>query len=167
MSSIPSKQLLNGKQAIVIGAGISGLSTARALADTFEQVIVLERDELSDSPISRPGVPQGKHTHVLLASATEGLLELFPGFERDLIDAGAVRSPQSLANYKQSVFLKRRRDGLHAAQRMRQVHMMREPCLREDIAQADASWETRGGSSAGGKQASQTLTMKVGEKWQG
>jgi flavin-dependent dehydrogenase len=75
----------------VIGAGISGLSTARALADTFEQVIVLERDELSDSPISRPGVPQGKHPHGLLASATEGLVELFPGFERDLIDAGAVR----------------------------------------------------------------------------
>ncbi|HEY4049042.1 MAG TPA: FAD-dependent oxidoreductase [Acidobacteriaceae bacterium] len=57
MSSIPSKQLLNGKQAIVIGAGISGLSAAHALADTFEQVIVLERDELSDSPISRPGAP--------------------------------------------------------------------------------------------------------------
>ena len=35
-----------GRRAIVIGAGVSGLSAANALADHFEEVIVLERDEL-------------------------------------------------------------------------------------------------------------------------
>lgn len=35
--------ILVGKQAIVIGAGIAGLSAARALADYFEQVVVLLR----------------------------------------------------------------------------------------------------------------------------
>jgi 2-polyprenyl-6-methoxyphenol hydroxylase-like FAD-dependent oxidoreductase len=79
-----------GRQAIVIGAGIAGLTAARALADTFEQVIVLERDELPDSPTSRTGVPQGKQPHALLARGLEGLLELFPGFNHDLDDAGAV-----------------------------------------------------------------------------
>jgi flavin-dependent dehydrogenase len=79
-----------GRRAIVIGAGIAGLTAARALADTFEQVIVLERDELPDSPTSRAGVPQGKQPHALLARGLEGLLELFPGFNHDLDDAGAV-----------------------------------------------------------------------------
>jgi heterodisulfide reductase subunit A-like polyferredoxin len=35
-----------GKQAIVIGAGIAGLTAAGALADYFTQVTVLERDTL-------------------------------------------------------------------------------------------------------------------------
>ncbi len=37
---------LIGRQAIVIGAGMAGLPAARALADYFEQVVVLERDPL-------------------------------------------------------------------------------------------------------------------------
>ena len=32
-----------GRQAVVIGAGMGGLSAARALADYFENVVVLER----------------------------------------------------------------------------------------------------------------------------
>jgi len=79
-----------GKRAVVIGAGFSGLSAAAALADFFEEVIVLERDELSDQAIARPGVPQGKQAHGILGGAAKGLEELFPGFERDLLQAGAV-----------------------------------------------------------------------------
>jgi hypothetical protein len=45
-----------GKQVIVIRAGISGLRAARALADHFEQVIVLERDNLPNGPIPRAGL---------------------------------------------------------------------------------------------------------------
>jgi 2-polyprenyl-6-methoxyphenol hydroxylase-like FAD-dependent oxidoreductase len=79
-----------GKRAIVIGAGISGLSAARALADHFEEVIVLERDELPSGATPRPGVPQGKQAHGLLGGAMKALEELFPGFGRDLVRAGAV-----------------------------------------------------------------------------
>ena len=43
--------ILLGKQAVVIGAGVAGLSTARAIADYFEQVVVLERDALPVDPI--------------------------------------------------------------------------------------------------------------------
>lgn len=53
--------------AAVIGAGMGGLRAARALADHFERVVVLERDALPDSPSQRPGAPQGRHVHVLLA----------------------------------------------------------------------------------------------------
>jgi 2-polyprenyl-6-methoxyphenol hydroxylase-like FAD-dependent oxidoreductase len=79
-----------GKRAVVIGAGISGLAAARALADHFEQVIVLERDSLPTDVTPRPGVPQSWQLHTLLGGGQRALGELFPGFERDLVVAGAV-----------------------------------------------------------------------------
>lgn len=79
-----------GKRAIVIGAGVSGLAAARAIPDYFEEVVVLESDELAPGVTTRPGVPQGTQAHGLLGGAVKGLRELFPGFDRDLIEAGAV-----------------------------------------------------------------------------
>jgi 2-polyprenyl-6-methoxyphenol hydroxylase-like FAD-dependent oxidoreductase len=78
------------RQAVVIGAGMGGLAAARALSDYFEQVVVLERDPLSDAPVHRPGTPQSRHPHGLLVGGQRALSELFPGFERDLVEAGAV-----------------------------------------------------------------------------
>jgi choline dehydrogenase-like flavoprotein len=57
-------------QAIVVGASMAGLWTARVLADHFRQVTVLERDRLPDGAAPRPGVPQGRHVHVLLQRGT-------------------------------------------------------------------------------------------------
>ncbi len=79
-----------GRRAVVIGAGMAGLAAARVLADHFEQVVVLERDSLSRSAAPRVGTPQAKHTHGLLGGGLRALGELFPGFERDLAEAGAV-----------------------------------------------------------------------------
>jgi flavin-dependent dehydrogenase len=79
-----------GKRAIVIGAGVSGLVAARAVADHSEEVVVLERDELPSGATTRPGVPQGTQAHGLLGGAMKGLRELFPGFDQDLVEAGAV-----------------------------------------------------------------------------
>ena len=78
------------KRAVVIGAGASGLSAARAVADYFKEVVVLERDRLPDTATTRPGVPQGTQAHGILGGAMKGLRELFPGFDQDLIQAGAV-----------------------------------------------------------------------------
>ena len=78
------------RQAVVIGAGIAGLAAARALSDFFEHVVVLERDSLSDGAVHRPGTPQSRHAHGLLVGGERALSELFPGFERDLVAAGAV-----------------------------------------------------------------------------
>ena len=58
---------LIGKQALIVGAGMGGLTAARALADYFERVLVLERDALPEQAKDRPGTPQGKHVHALLA----------------------------------------------------------------------------------------------------
>jgi len=78
------------RQVLVLGAGMGGLTAARALADHFEHVVVLERDALPEHPEDRPGVPQGRHVHALLAGGQHALCELFPGFDRDLVAMGAV-----------------------------------------------------------------------------
>jgi flavin-dependent dehydrogenase len=89
-SGITEKASNIGKQAVVIGAGISGLAAARALADHFDQVVVLESDQLPDLAAPRPGAPQGKQVHGLLGGAIKALDDLFPGFSQDLVHAGAV-----------------------------------------------------------------------------
>jgi 2-polyprenyl-6-methoxyphenol hydroxylase-like FAD-dependent oxidoreductase len=79
-----------GRQALVIGAGMSGLAAAGALANHFAQVIVLERDGLADDPSHRPGTPQSRQLHGLLSGGLAALCQIFPGFDRDLAAAGAV-----------------------------------------------------------------------------
>ncbi|HMH48708.1 MAG TPA: FAD-dependent monooxygenase [Candidatus Acidoferrum sp.] len=79
-----------GKRAIVVGAGMGGLTAAAALADRFEHVLVLERDALPADAVDRSGIPQGRHVHALLAGGLRALGELFPGFEGELAKAGAV-----------------------------------------------------------------------------
>jgi len=89
-SGITRKASHIGKQAVVIGAGISGLAAARALADHFDRVVVLESDQLPDLATPRPGVPQGKQAHGLLGGAIKALEEMFPDFAQDLACSGAV-----------------------------------------------------------------------------
>lgn len=81
---------LIGKRAVVVGAGIGGLTAARVLADHFEHVLILERDTLPAEPEDRPGIPQGRHVHGLLRGGQDALEALLPGFERDLAAGGAV-----------------------------------------------------------------------------
>ena len=69
-----------GRRAVVIGAGIGGLAAAGALAGHFEQVKILERDDLAAAPRSRSGVPQGRHPHGLLAGGLKALNTIFPAF---------------------------------------------------------------------------------------
>ncbi|MDQ3205308.1 MAG: FAD-dependent oxidoreductase [Pseudomonadota bacterium] len=79
-----------GKQAVVIGAGIAGLTAARVLADHFEKVTVLERDSLPTTAANRAGTPQARHVHGLMTGGLIALSELFPDFESVLESAGAV-----------------------------------------------------------------------------
>ncbi len=79
-----------GQRAIVIGAGMSGLAAAAALSERFDRVIVLERDTLPGVASARPGTPQAVHPHILLFGGLRALCEIFPGFDRDLANAGAL-----------------------------------------------------------------------------
>lgn len=75
--------------AVVIGASVAGLLAARALVDHFEQVTIVERDELPNGPVFRAGVPQSRHLHVLLGRGLDLYSQLFPGFEAAMVAAGA------------------------------------------------------------------------------
>lgn len=78
-----------GDHAVVLGASMAGLLAARALADYFETVTVVERDVLPDNPANRRGVPQGRHLHALLARGAQVLDELFPGILDEMVAGGA------------------------------------------------------------------------------
>jgi 2-polyprenyl-6-methoxyphenol hydroxylase-like FAD-dependent oxidoreductase len=79
----------HGEHAVVIGGSLGGLVAARALADHYARVTVLERDRLPDGPDPRKGTPQARHIHVLLDAGRRVLERLFPGLVRDLVAAGA------------------------------------------------------------------------------
>jgi 2-polyprenyl-6-methoxyphenol hydroxylase-like FAD-dependent oxidoreductase len=84
-------QLQNRRtRALVLGGSIGGLLAARVLADHYERVTLLERDMFPPLGEHRKGVPQGRHTHGLLVSGARVLERWFPGFQKELIDDGAV-----------------------------------------------------------------------------
>jgi 2-polyprenyl-6-methoxyphenol hydroxylase-like FAD-dependent oxidoreductase len=70
---------------------MAGLLATRVLSDHFEQVTLVERDTFPTTVEQRRGVPQGKHTHGLLASGSRVMEKFFPGLSRALLDAGALQ----------------------------------------------------------------------------
>lgn len=78
-------------RAIVIGGSIAGLLAAKALAAYFDDVIVVERDQLPDDASFRGGAPQARHLHVMLERGQRAMMRLLPGLEDDLIQYGAHR----------------------------------------------------------------------------
>jgi 2-polyprenyl-6-methoxyphenol hydroxylase-like FAD-dependent oxidoreductase len=78
------------RTALVLGASIAGLWTARVLADHFDRVLVLDRDFLPEGADPRPGVPQARQYHILLLRGLQLLRRDFPGAEEELLAAGAI-----------------------------------------------------------------------------
>lgn len=76
-------------KALIIGGSLAGLLASRILVDLFDEVIVMERDWLPEGPDARDGLPQGRHTHVLLVRGLNTFEHLFPGIRNELTAAGA------------------------------------------------------------------------------
>ncbi|MGW1003797.1 NAD(P)/FAD-dependent oxidoreductase [Streptomyces sp. NPDC002520] len=76
--------------AVVIGAGMAGLLAARVLAERGGRVTLIDRDRMPRTPRFRSGVPQSRHTHLLLGRGLDSLEKLLPGFVNELVDAGGV-----------------------------------------------------------------------------
>lgn len=74
--------------AAVLGASMAGLLAARALSETCDRVIILERDTIRGVTTPRRGVPQGAHVHGLMARGQQILEELFPGFTEEALSRG-------------------------------------------------------------------------------
>jgi pimeloyl-ACP methyl ester carboxylesterase/flavin-dependent dehydrogenase len=87
---MPPSESLSRDEAVVIGGSMAGMLAARALADHFDHVTVVDRDRFPQDPEFRPGVPQSRHLHVLLARGLDIAERLFPGIAGELIDAGAT-----------------------------------------------------------------------------
>jgi 2-polyprenyl-6-methoxyphenol hydroxylase-like FAD-dependent oxidoreductase len=77
------------RHAVVLGAGIAGLLTARVLAEHAERVTVVEQDTLPDRPAYRRGTPQAAHLHGLVSRGRQLVEDLLPGFTDGLIEHGA------------------------------------------------------------------------------
>jgi len=78
--------------ALVVGGSIAGLLAARVAANHFDQVTLLERDQLPETgPDHRRGVPQAHHLHILLMRGQAIFEQLFPGLTGDMERAGAPR----------------------------------------------------------------------------
>ena len=78
-------------RAVVVGSGMAGLFSTRVLSDSFNEVVLIDRDNIPEAPSTRAGVPQGRHFHALLPGGLNIACDLFPGFTEDLEAAGAVK----------------------------------------------------------------------------
>ncbi|SDP80041.1 Dehydrogenase (flavoprotein) [Streptomyces sp. cf386] len=81
----------DGRHAVVVGGSLAGLLAAHVLAGHADRVTVVERDRFPDGTGARPGVPQGRHPHVLLEGGQSAMESLLPGFLAELRAAGAPR----------------------------------------------------------------------------
>ena len=79
-----------GGHAVVIGAGMAGLVTARILSPHFERITLVERDRRIDPTEARRSVPQGRHFHILLGGGLNTVADLFPGILDELVAGGAL-----------------------------------------------------------------------------
>src|SRR6056297_2674575 len=92
----PDRVSTVGERAVVVGGSIAGLCMARVLADSFQEVVVLERDSLPDEPVTRDGAPQTAHPHVMLEAGRATLGDLFPGFCDAVLAKGGLRVDTSV-----------------------------------------------------------------------
>ncbi len=76
--------------AVIIGGSISGLLTARVLAEYFDHITIVERDQYPDKPEPRKSVPQAIHLHNMVNQGWTILEQLFPHLGAQLLDAGAA-----------------------------------------------------------------------------
>src|SRR5271167_785909 len=76
--------------AIVVGGSMAGLCGARVLSGFYDKVTVIDRDAYPVGAHERPGVPQSRHVHALLMRGRIELDRLFPGFEKTMLERGAL-----------------------------------------------------------------------------
>lgn len=90
------------RHAVVIGGSLAGLLAARVLSEHAERVTVVERDRYPEGQEARPGVPQGRHLHVLIEGGQRALDDLLPGFMDELKALGApkVGVPEDMVQWQ-------------------------------------------------------------------
>jgi 2-polyprenyl-6-methoxyphenol hydroxylase-like FAD-dependent oxidoreductase len=77
-----------GERAVVLGGGMAGLLAARVLSERYAEVVIVDRDDLTDVATYRNGVPHGRHAHGLVAKGHEIFEGLLPGLTQGMINDG-------------------------------------------------------------------------------
>ena len=77
--------------AVVIGGSIAGIAAAKVLLESFDRVVVLEKDGSHRRREGRPGAAQGWHLHHLLTAGQIELERIFPGIVDDMVREGAFK----------------------------------------------------------------------------
>lgn len=76
-------------RAVIVGASVAGLFASRALADYFDDVVLVDKEGLDGGCEPRKAVPQGNHIHGILTPTYHILERFLPELIDDLIDGGA------------------------------------------------------------------------------
>ncbi|MDQ8703567.1 monooxygenase [Streptomyces sp. LHD-70] len=122
-----------GRHAVVVGGSLAGLLAARVLVEHAERVTVIERDRFAAEAGPRPGVPQGRHTHVLLDGGQRALDEVLPGFMDELRAAGSPRvgMPDDVVQLQGGRWFRRTPAStyLHTGTRPQLEHLVRQRVL--------------------------------------
>jgi 2-polyprenyl-6-methoxyphenol hydroxylase-like FAD-dependent oxidoreductase len=80
-----------GDRVVVLGGSLGGMFAARVLAESYQEVLLVDRDALHGVSGPRRGVPHGRHAHGLVARGHEILEAQFPGLTEEL-DAAGVKA---------------------------------------------------------------------------
>jgi 2-polyprenyl-6-methoxyphenol hydroxylase-like FAD-dependent oxidoreductase len=86
-----------GDRVVVLGGSIAGMLAALPLSEAYREVILVDRDELTEPEPGRPAgvlnvrraVPHGAQVQALLAKGQRVLEGLFPGLTDELVSFGA------------------------------------------------------------------------------
>jgi len=80
------------ERAVVLGGSMAGTLAARVLAESFSDVVVIDRDDLIGVQKSRRGTPHSHHAHGLHSRGHTIVEELFPGLSEEVLATGALAS---------------------------------------------------------------------------
>ena len=78
------------RHAVVVGASMAGLATARSCPITSSRSPSSTATSCPTAAGPRRGVPQGRHAHALLSGGARAIAEMFPGIMEDLVGRGAA-----------------------------------------------------------------------------
>lgn len=73
-----------GTHAVVLGGSIAGVLAARVLAESYDDVLVIDRDKVLDVRTPRRGAPHARHAHSLHGHGPLIFEELFPNLLDEL-----------------------------------------------------------------------------------
>jgi 2-polyprenyl-6-methoxyphenol hydroxylase-like FAD-dependent oxidoreductase len=77
-----------GHRAVVLGGSMAGILAARVLAESYQDVVVVDRDTLLGVREPRRGAPHARHAHGLHARGHLILEDLFPDLTAELSASG-------------------------------------------------------------------------------